>query len=91
MFQIKHPGLVRLSPCQYDEQAFFTESSTLVTEFVVQKTRIKRLYLETLGCGVVRVERGSTKNKSVVEVRPRCDCTVLTGGQRPVVRESGRR
>jgi hypothetical protein len=38
MFQIKHPGLVRLSPCQYDEQAFFTESSTLVTEFVVQKT-----------------------------------------------------
>lgn len=44
---------------------------------------MKRLYLETVGCGVVRVEHRSIKNELAARSAARCECTVLICGPAP--------
>jgi hypothetical protein len=53
------------------------ESSSPVVLFRGPISRMKRLYLETVECGVVRVEHRSTKNKLAERSAARCGCTVL--------------
>jgi hypothetical protein len=77
MFRIKHQGLVQVSPGQYDDWALFVRKLTAGSLFRSPINRMKRLYLETVGCGVVRVEHRSIKNELAERSAARCGCTVL--------------
>jgi hypothetical protein len=77
MFRFKHQGLVRVSPGQYDDWALFVLKLTVGRLFRGPTNRTKRLYLETVGCGGVRVEHRSIKNELAERSSARCGCTAL--------------
>jgi hypothetical protein len=77
MFRFKHQGLVQVSPGQYDDLALFVRKPTAGHLIHSPINRTKRLYLETVGCGGVRVEHRSIKNELAARSAARCGCTVL--------------
>jgi mannose/cellobiose epimerase-like protein (N-acyl-D-glucosamine 2-epimerase family) len=77
MFRFKHQGLVQISPGHYDDWARFVRKLAAGSSVRGPINRTKRLYLETVACGVVRVEHRSIKNELAERSSVRCDCTVL--------------
>jgi hypothetical protein len=77
MFRFNHQGLVQVSPGHYDDRARFVRKLTAGSFVRSPINRMKRLYLETVRCGVVRVEHRSIKNELAETSAARCGCTVL--------------